>query len=609
MSTEIQAAPKRSFMVKNLMPGLSEVGKIKIGVKGRETTSRGGATFQPPQKLDHFLVTTLMRGSDGNYLIDREVHEKYGEKPRSLPVRLVYNDPELNFQSRYVCFKGKNLWCSGDGEQACRREPSGNMQERTCPCELQNPEYAGTADRPKCKINGTLSVMIDGVSRVGGVWKLRTTSYNSVVGITSSLSLIATLTGGIVAGLPFDLTLRPKTAIVPSSGQSTLIWVVGIEYRGTVEDLQSIAYERAKNQALYYAKMEQIETQARKLIVHDPSIIDVSEAKDIIEEFYPEQAEIEIAKRQGNNTPTGTGNQAQAQNSTKSSSGNGGGTTEPAANAKHSTADKAATPEGEEPEDLDDPLTGAICHALFHQDGARDRWVERVNKGMEDIHLTNAIKKEFGEAGNKDDFAWSGDKPAIYQNGKLIISGQYLVEKVRSILQIPYPQKSTNGNGGNGQQRQESKPSSRRRANNFNVDPDKFDGAAKLQTCGVTPEQLLVIREHARTVPGASALIKSTMADLGISELSFLRVAEASELVTKLRKLKNEVNATISASGEADPEPPAPMPDGDMPTDLTDCPVSGDRVSIEKYCLVICRNRKELGWCPAIDEIPAEVSL
>jgi hypothetical protein len=607
MSTEIQAAPKRSFMVKNLMPGLSEVGKIKIGVKGREITSRGGATFQPPQKLDHFLVTTLMRGSDGNYLIDREVHEKYGEKPRSLPVRLVYNDPELNFQSRYVCFKGKNLWCSGDGEQACRREPSGNMQERTCPCELQNPEYAGTADRPKCKINGTLSVMIDGVAKVGGVWKLRTTSYNSVVGITSSLSLISTLTGGIVAGLPFDLTLRPKTAIVPTSGQSTLVWVVGIEYRGTVEDLQSIAYERAKNQALYYAKMDQIEHQARKLIVHDPSIIDVTEAKDIIEEFYPEQAALELQRGQGGNAPNSTGNQTQGQAQPGPESGtDGGNITEPAVNAEPANAGTEATPADKKPDDL---LNGAICHALFHLDGARDRWAERIAKGMEDIHLANAIRKEFGEGGNTDNFGWYSEKPSIMVDGKTVLSGQFLVEKVREILSIPYPQKTTNGNGGTGQQ--DAKPGFRRRANNFNVDPDKFDGASKLQTCGVTPDQLLVIREHARTVAGASDVIKQTMADLGIAELSFLRPAEASKLIASLRELKNEVDAPAGHEAEsADPDQSSSATtSNDMPTDLIDCPVSGDRVSVEKYCKSICHARKDKGWCPACDPIPSDVKI
>jgi len=59
-------------MIKNLTPGLPEVGKIKIGYKGEEMTSKGGKRFQPPKKLDHFLITGLERGADGNFLRNEE---------------------------------------------------------------------------------------------------------------------------------------------------------------------------------------------------------------------------------------------------------------------------------------------------------------------------------------------------------------------------------------------------------------------------------------------------------------------------------------------------------------------------------------------------------
>lgn len=50
------------MMLRNLAPRLAERGKIKIGIKGAKVTSRSGNEFQPPQKLDHFVVTTLERG-------------------------------------------------------------------------------------------------------------------------------------------------------------------------------------------------------------------------------------------------------------------------------------------------------------------------------------------------------------------------------------------------------------------------------------------------------------------------------------------------------------------------------------------------------------------
>ena len=286
--------PATSLLIKNLMPGLTERGKIKIGEKGRTVKSAKGTEFQPPKKLDHFRVTTLERGADDNYLLDREVHDMYGEVPRVLPVRLLYNEIDLNFQSRYCCYTGKTLFCSGDGEVAFRlkNRQNGAREPVTCPCERQDPAYNGPE---KCKINGCLAVIIDGVSRVGGVWKFRTTSFNSVVGITSSMALIQSLTGGLLAGLPLQLTLNPKTAIIPTTGQASQIWVVGLEFKGSVDQLQQVSYERAQQNALHHARMEQIEVNVRKLIAHDP-VNTVEDAVEIVEEFYPEQAQAAVAE-------------------------------------------------------------------------------------------------------------------------------------------------------------------------------------------------------------------------------------------------------------------------------------------------------------------------
>lgn len=272
-------------MIKNIMPGLTERGKIKIGEKGKMIQSQRGNNFQPPKKLDHFRVTTLNRDQDGNYEIDREVHKLYGDAPVNLPVRLLYDDIELNFQTRYTCFKGKTLWCSGDGETAQRLDANGKRVQVECTCERQLPECPA-AD--KCKINGCLSVIIEGIERVGGVHKFRTTSYNSVIGILSSLTLIKRMTGGPLAGLPLEMSLNPKTVILPD-GKISNIWVVGIEFRGSVDKLQQIGAERAEKFALHYAKMEQLEQRTLKMLDAVP-VIPEEEIQEYLEEFVSEQA-------------------------------------------------------------------------------------------------------------------------------------------------------------------------------------------------------------------------------------------------------------------------------------------------------------------------------
>ena len=72
----------RSLIIKTIAPGLVERGKIKIGEKGKMVASSRGASFQPPQKLDHFIITTTLRGQDGNFLRDYAAHADLGDADR-----------------------------------------------------------------------------------------------------------------------------------------------------------------------------------------------------------------------------------------------------------------------------------------------------------------------------------------------------------------------------------------------------------------------------------------------------------------------------------------------------------------------------------------------
>lgn len=277
---------QRVLMVKNLRPGLPERGKIKIGIKGEARKSKGGTEFQPPQKLDHFVVTTLRRGPDGNFVRDEALHRAFGDKPTELPVRLLYNDPWLNFQTSYAAFRGKMRWCSGDGETAQRMVAQGKVAVVDCPCERLDFGYS---EPDKCKINGTLSVVVDGAEVIGGVWKLRTTSINTCQGIASSLAMISGMTGGILAGIPLTLTLQPKTATTPEGAMST-VYVVGMEYRGSADQLREIALRQAMADASYGERMRRLEDDARRLL-EAPAVGGAD--LDTVEEFYPEAAKVE----------------------------------------------------------------------------------------------------------------------------------------------------------------------------------------------------------------------------------------------------------------------------------------------------------------------------
>ena len=92
-------------------PMLAEVGKIKIGGKGKQTVSQKGKVFRLPEKYDHFVVTTNFKDiSTDRYIPDTELMQKIAEMTKQdpdnlklIPVTLLFDDPNLNFMVRFSC--------------------------------------------------------------------------------------------------------------------------------------------------------------------------------------------------------------------------------------------------------------------------------------------------------------------------------------------------------------------------------------------------------------------------------------------------------------------------------------------------------------------------
>lgn len=285
-------APGKSPIIRNLVPGLTEVGKIKIGRKGRLVRD----TFRAPEKLDHFIITKLGRDNEDNFIQDDALMNTIMDtqdvdKLTEIPVRLLFDDIALNFQCRYTCFQGRTRWCTGDGEAAFRLgDDKKTTKQIACPCERALPTYPGEdgKGKGKCKTTGCLSVLIEGAQRVGGIWKFRTTSYNSVVGILSSLTLIKRLSGGQLAGLPLIMRLQQRTAQNPLDQSQVTIYVVNIEYPGSPEALQQAGYKIALQNATVRQQILHVEEQALRLISVDAAVID--DDGEHADEFHPEDA-------------------------------------------------------------------------------------------------------------------------------------------------------------------------------------------------------------------------------------------------------------------------------------------------------------------------------
>ena len=278
-------------MIKNLPRQLNEAGKIKIGKKGAMVVSAKGTEFRPPKKLDHFQLVTTEKNEDGDYIVDVALQNKIKEDGSGiidgngclvgLPIRLLYNDTELNFPNRYVSYMSGKLSCHGDGEVSKKRLDNFE-KDHPCPCGRLDPGYDG---KDKCKPTGTLTCIIDGARLFGQAHKFRTTSMNTIKGILGGIELIKTATNGKIAGLPLMLTMNAKQTTTPS-GISTTIYIVSICYRGSMSDLRTEVLQLMSTEKQYLLSMDDIEDQAKAK--EAVTVTDVEEEREFVEEFFPD---------------------------------------------------------------------------------------------------------------------------------------------------------------------------------------------------------------------------------------------------------------------------------------------------------------------------------
>ena len=296
-------------------PRLAEIGKIKIGGKGKEISTQKGKKMRVPEKYDHFVITSNVRDdATGDFIPDRETMKRIAEmtdqdpeRLKRLPVVLLFDEPSMNFQTRYSCYTGNSPWCVGDGTRALRRIGNGKLQEVECPCERSFPDYRG---KEKCKIYGRLAVVLRGVERIGGCWMFRTTSWNSCKNILSSMHLIRQITGGILAGIPLEMTISPKTVVTPDGVQRT-VWVVNLEFPGSWEQLAEMGLAIHRKRLEYRIKAEVLEEQVRNQLSALPELPEDEEGgvtpRDIQEEFFPENSRNVVELENGTEVDPETG--------------------------------------------------------------------------------------------------------------------------------------------------------------------------------------------------------------------------------------------------------------------------------------------------------------
>lgn len=245
-----------------------EIGKIKIGRK-KPRNERG---WCPPEKLDHFLITTLHRGGDENLIVDqplmdslKDYADKSDGKLRSIPVMFGSNDIEDVLVTSYTWYIGKTCGARTDGVTITfYADPeTGKLlpeprRYKWHDSYLDFPDPCSRQPKPLLKRFSTLNCMIASPSaKFGGFYRFRTTSEISSRQLYGSLMTFCGPKGlcpGVLRGLPFRLVVRPMQ--VAPEGKATTVQVVHVEYMHS--DLAALQAAAQSQRELEFKSVEML---------------------------------------------------------------------------------------------------------------------------------------------------------------------------------------------------------------------------------------------------------------------------------------------------------------------------------------------------------------
>jgi hypothetical protein len=275
-----QCHHKEKFMIKGLAITPPILGRISIG----KVIEKNGKRL--PEKDDSFTVTSQVQNRDGWVLhpFDEGLRKASGNnKIRSIPVRVLFNGPDLNLRAEYSLFdrtNGRPL-CVGNGD-VCRRYTASGIQTLPCP----SPDSCELARGGLCKPYGRLNVQIGDDDELGS-FIFRTTGFNSIRSLAARLSYYQAVSGNLLACLPLELRLRGKST---TQSHRSAIYYVDLTVREGMTLEEAITEARQND-------------ERRKAVGYDQPALDTAaslgfsngafedceeEMPEIVEEFYPE---------------------------------------------------------------------------------------------------------------------------------------------------------------------------------------------------------------------------------------------------------------------------------------------------------------------------------
>ncbi|WP_139853273.1 recombination directionality factor [Acinetobacter pullicarnis] len=268
-------------MIKGLAITPPILGRISIGKMVEKNGKR------VPEKDDQFTLTSQIQNKEGwvKHPLDEQLRAKApNQKLRSIPVRMIFNDPELNLRAEYSLFDrqtGRPV-CVGNGE-TCQRLTNQGVEHHPCP----SPDLCPLAQGGLCKPYGRLYVNLDESDELG-TFIFRTTGFNSIRTLAARLSYYHAASNGLLSCLPLQLTLRGKST---TQSYRTPVYYVDLTLRDGVHLQEAIQTAKEIDQKSKAAGFNQLalDQMARQGYANARFEVNGEEGLDLVEEFYSNQ--------------------------------------------------------------------------------------------------------------------------------------------------------------------------------------------------------------------------------------------------------------------------------------------------------------------------------
>ena len=278
-------------MIKGLAITPPILGRISIG----KVVEKNGKRL--PEKDDQFTITSQIQSKEGwvKHPLDDQLRANTpNQKLRSIPVRMIFNDPDLNLRAEYSLFDrqtGRPI-CVGNGE-TCQRLTNQGVEQYPCP----SPDLCPLAQGGNCKPYGRLHVNLD-ESDEFGTFIFRTTGFNSIRTLAARLSYYHAASSGLLSCLPLQLILRGKST---TQSYRQPVYYVDLTLRDGIglndAIIQAKQIDEQCKQAGFY--QEALDFTARKGFGNGRMDVDMEEGLDMLEEYYhPEQEQNRAVEQQ-----------------------------------------------------------------------------------------------------------------------------------------------------------------------------------------------------------------------------------------------------------------------------------------------------------------------